>query len=152
MMVFFSKVTCLQFTDCKSSIKRLLHRSFSEYVSKASFLKKNILTKRSMADQCFNKVEPAKPITLSKNGAHLRPFCRSAVNSNIFTRKPPWWRFLFSKSRVAALEFIPAIWFKKSSTTNIFARYLCQTFFNKVPGLQSIGCYFIKNSGFLKNM
>ena len=83
----FSKVTYLQFTDCNSSIKRLLHRSFSEYVSKTSCLKKNILTKKSMVDQCFNKVEPAKPTTLSKNGAHLRPFCRSAVNSNVFTRK-----------------------------------------------------------------
>ena len=83
----FSKVTYLQFTDCNSSIKRLLHRSFSEYVSKTSCLKKNILTKKSMVDQCFNKVEPAKPTTLSKNGAHLRPFGRSAVNSNVFTRK-----------------------------------------------------------------
>ena len=79
MMEFFNKVTCLQFTGCNSSIKRLLHRSFSEYVSKASCLKKNILTKKSMVDQCFNKVEPAKSTTLSKNGAHLRPFCRSAV-------------------------------------------------------------------------
>ena len=62
-----------------------------------------------MVDQCFNKVEPAKPTTLSKNGAHPRRFCRSAVNSNVFTRKPAWWRFLFSKSRVPGLEFIPAI-------------------------------------------
>ena len=62
-----------------------------------------------MMDQCFDKVKLAKPTTLSKKGGHFRPFCRSAVNSNIFTRKPPWWRFLFSKPRVAALEFIPAI-------------------------------------------
>ena len=116
-------------------------RSFSGYISKASCLKKNILTKKSMMNQCFNKVEP-----------HLRTFCRNAVNSNIFTRKPSWRMFLFSRSRVAGLEFIPTIWFKKSSTTNIFARYLCQTFFNKVPGLQSIGGYFIKNNGFLKNI
>ena len=106
MMEFFSKVTCLQFTDCNSSIKRLLHRSFSEYVLKASCLKKNILTKKSMVDQCFNKVEPAKPTTLSNNGAHFRPFCRSAVNSNIFTRKPPWWRFLFSRSSVYPCNLI----------------------------------------------
>ena len=82
-----------------------------------------------MVDQRFNKVEPAKPTTLSNNGAHFRPFCRSAVNSNIFTRKPPWWKFIFSRSRVAGLEFIPAIGCKKSSTTNIFVRYPCQTFF-----------------------
>ena len=105
-----------------------------------------------MVDQCFHKVAPAKPKTLSKNGADLRPFSRSAVNSNIFTRKPPWWTFLFSRSRTAGLEFTPAIEFKMSFTTNIFARYLCQAFFNKVPGLESIGCYFIKNNGFFKNI
>ena len=110
MMEFLVKLQlCLQFTDCNSSIKRLPHRSFLEYESKVSCPKKNILIKKSMVDQCFNKVDPAKPITLSKNGGHLRPFCRSAVNSNIFTRKSPWWSFFFSRSRVVGLEFIPAI-------------------------------------------
>ena len=73
-----------------------------------------------MADQCFNKVGPAKLTTLLKNGAHLRLFCRSAVNSNIFTRKPPWWRSLFGRSRNPGLEFMPTISFKKSFTSNIF--------------------------------
>ena len=54
-----------------------------------------------MVDQCFNKVEPAKSATLSKNGAHLRAFYRSAVNSNAFTKQPPWRMFLFRRSRVA---------------------------------------------------
>ena len=36
----FIKVTYLQFSDCNSSIKRLPHRSFLEYVSKVSCLKK----------------------------------------------------------------------------------------------------------------
>ena len=77
----------LAITDCNSS--------------KASCLKKSNLTKKSMVNQCFNKVEPAKSATLSKNGAHLRPFYRSAVNSNVFTKQPPWRIFLFSRSRVA---------------------------------------------------
>ena len=57
MMEFFSKVVCLQCPDCNSSIKRLHHRFFPEYVSKSSCLKKNILRKKSMMDQRFNKVE-----------------------------------------------------------------------------------------------
>ena len=69
--------------------------------SKSSCFKKNNLTKKSMVDQCFNKVEPAKSATLSKNGAHLRAFYRSAVNSNAFTKQPPWRMFLFRRSRVA---------------------------------------------------
>ena len=52
-----------------------------------------------------------KPAILSKNRAkqssHVRPFCGSAENSNVFTKKPPWRRLPFSK--VAGLEFIPAI-------------------------------------------
>ena len=51
-----------------------------------------------------------KPAILSKselNRAHVRTFCRSAENSNIFTKRPPPRRLLFSK--VAGLEFIPAI-------------------------------------------
>ena len=58
----FSEVTCLQFTDCNSSIKRLLHISLLEDVSKASCLQKNILTKKSMVGQCFNKVEQASNV------------------------------------------------------------------------------------------
>ena len=107
MMEFFSKVTCLQCTNCNSCLKKLLHKFFWEPLSKASCLKKNILKKKSMMDHCFNKVEPAKPATFSKYGAHLRPFCRSVVNSKVFTRKPPWWRFLFSKSRVSRFRIYP---------------------------------------------
>ena len=47
MMEFFSKVTYLQFTDCNVPIKELLHRSYSEFISKANCLKKNILAKKS---------------------------------------------------------------------------------------------------------
>ena len=50
MIQFFSKVTYLEFTDCNFPIQKLLHRFFSEYVSKANCLKKNILRKKSMVD------------------------------------------------------------------------------------------------------
>ena len=48
-----------------------------------------------------------KPAILSKNRAHVRPFCRSGENFNVFTKKPPRQRLLLSKA--AGLEFIPAI-------------------------------------------
>ena len=55
-----------------------------------------------------------KSAILSKtelNRAHVRPFCRSAENSNVFTKKPPRRRLLFSK--VAGLEFISCNLIKK---------------------------------------
>ena len=39
-------------------------------------------------------------------------------NPNIFTGKRLWWRFLFDE--VAGLEFIPTVWLKKNSTTEVF--------------------------------
>ena len=90
------------------------------------------------------------PATLSKNRAHVRPFCRSAENSYVFTKIPPRRRLYFSK--VVDLKFIPAIRLKRSSTTKIAVKYLCQTFFNKVVGIRSIGCNFIKNNVLLKNI
>ena len=112
MMEFFSKVVCLQCPDCNSSIKRLHHRFFPQYVSKSSCLKKNILRKKSMMENVLIKLRPCstKPEILSKvelSRAHVRPVCRSAENSNVFTEKPPQRRLIFSK--VAGLEFIPAI-------------------------------------------
>ena len=53
-----------------------------------------------------------KPQFYQKSGAHMRPFCRSSESSNIFTAKPPWWGPFFAK--VAGLEFIPAILFKRT--------------------------------------
>ena len=53
-----------------------------------------------------------QPSILSESGAHLRPSCRRAESSNILTGKPLWWRLLFTK--VAGLEFIPAISFKRT--------------------------------------
>ena len=88
------------------------------------------------------------PTILLKNGAHIKPFGKSVENIDAFTKKPPRWKLLFTK--VAGLEFIPAIWFKKGSTTKISERYFCQIIFNKVRDLQSAGCNFIKNNAFLK--
>ena len=41
--VCFRNFASLQCTDCKSTIHKIFHRFFSEYVPKTSFLKKNIL-------------------------------------------------------------------------------------------------------------
>ena len=65
-----------------------------------------------MMENVLIKLRPCstKPTILYKteqNRAHVRPFCRSAENSDVFTKKPPRWRLLFSK--VAGLELIPAI-------------------------------------------
>ena len=64
----------------------------------------------------------------------------------------------------ASLEFIPAISLKRDSSAEVFlygfstvtllklgkfsARYLCETFSDKVAGLQSIGCEFNGNNVF----
>ena len=45
------------------------------------------------------------------NRGHVRPFCRSAENSSVFTKKPLQRRLLFSK--VAGLEFISCNLIKK---------------------------------------
>ena len=65
-----------------------------------------------MMENALIKLRPCstKPAILSKtelNRAHVRPFLRSAENSNVFTKKSPRRRLFFSK--VAGLEFIPAI-------------------------------------------
>ena len=75
--VLFSKVVCLQCPDCSSSIKRLHHRFFPQYVSKSSCLKKNILRKKSMMGNVLVKWRPCstKPSILSKtelNRVHVR--------------------------------------------------------------------------------
>ena len=43
-----------------------------------------------MVEQCLNKVATlsTQPSILSKDEAHVRPSCKSAENSNIFTGKP----------------------------------------------------------------
>ena len=51
---------------------------------------------------------------MKKNGAHVRPSCRSAEISNTFTGKCLWWRLFFTKD--ASLEFIPAIPLKGTPT------------------------------------
>ena len=65
-----------------------------------------------MMENVLIKLRPCstKPAILSQtelNRAHVRPVCRGTENSNVFTKKPPRRRLLFSK--VAGLEFIPAI-------------------------------------------
>ena len=64
-----------------------------------------------MKENVLIKLRPCstKPAILSKtepNRAHVRPFCRSAENSNVFTKKPPRRSLLFSK--VAGLNSRPA--------------------------------------------
>ena len=89
---------------------------------KPTLLKNNILRKKSMVDQLLNKVATLQYIALSfmkKNGAHVRPSCRSAESSNIFTGKCLWWRLFFNKD--ASLEFIPAISLKRDSNTEVFS-------------------------------
>ena len=68
MMEFFSKVVCLQCPDCNSSVKRLHHRFFPQFVSKSSCLKNNILRKKSMMENVLIKMRPCstKPAILSK--------------------------------------------------------------------------------------
>ena len=128
MMEFFSKVVCLQCSDCNSSIKRFHRRFFPQNVSKNSCLKKNILRKKSMMENVLIELRPCstKPASLSKtelNRAHVRPVCRSAENSfNVFTKN------LLGGSLFSV----------KISTTKTAVRYLCQAFFNKVEGIQSI--------------
>ena len=114
--VFFSKVVYLQCPDCSSSIKRIHRRLFPQYVSKSICLKKNILRKKSMMENVLIKLRPCstKSAILSKtelNRVHVRPFCRSAENSNVFTKKPSRRRLLFSK--VAGLEFLSCNLIKK---------------------------------------
>ena len=114
--IFFSKVVCLQCPDCNSSIKSLHHRFFPQYISKSSCFKKNILRKKSMMENVLIKLRPCstKPAILSKtelNRVYVRPFCRSTENANVFTKKSPRRRLLFSK--VAGLEFISCNLIKK---------------------------------------
>ena len=94
MMQFLSKVECLQCPDCNFSIERLHHRFFPQYVSKSSCLKKNILRKKSMMENVLIKLRPAISqykarnfIKKELNRDHVRPFCRSAENSNVFFEK-----------------------------------------------------------------
>ena len=54
--VSFNKVASLQCSDCNFAIKIAHHRYFLEYVPKTSYLRKNILRKKSMVDQLLNKV------------------------------------------------------------------------------------------------
>ena len=84
----------------------------TEYVSMSSCLK-IFWEKSQWLTSVLIKLRPCntKPGILSKNGAHFKPFCRSTENSNVFTRKPPRWKLLFSN--VAGQEFISDIWLKK---------------------------------------
>ena len=57
---------------------------------KPALLKNNILRKKSMVDQLLNKVATLYYTALSfmkKDGAHVRPSCRSAESSNVFAGK-----------------------------------------------------------------
>ena len=61
-------VVCLQCPDCNSSIKRIHHRFFPQYVSKSSCLQNNILRKKSIMENVLIKCRPCStnPAILSK--------------------------------------------------------------------------------------
>ena len=121
MMEFFSKVICVQCPDCNYSIKRLQRRFFLQYVSKSSCLKKSILRKKSMMENILIKLRPCstKPAILPKtklNRAHVRPFCKSAENTNLFTKNPPQLGLRFSRRvRVYSCILIKKVLHRKDS-------------------------------------
>ena len=57
-------------------------------------------------------------VLYQKNGAHVRPSCRNAKSSNIFTGKCLWWRRFFAKD--TSLDFIPLICLKGDSNKEVF--------------------------------
>ena len=106
---------------------------FSQYVSQSSCLKKNILRKKSMMENVLIKLRPCstKSSILSKtelNRAHVRSFCRSAENSNVFTKKP-------SSVEEASAE-----------NSNVFTKKppRRRLLFSEVAGLEFISCNLIK--------
>ena len=53
---------------------------------------KNILRKKSMGNQRFNKVTQSSNTQHAisfKKGANVGPLCRSLEHFNVFTRRPP---------------------------------------------------------------
>ena len=123
--VSFSKVTSLQCSDCNFAIKRTHRRFVLEYVTKTcclettkskSFFEKKVNRGPTSSSSCSPVVY--NPQFYQKSGAHVRPSCRSAESSNIFTGKCLWWRLFFTKD--ASLEFIPAISLKRDSNAEVF--------------------------------
>ena len=101
---------------------------------KLAVLKKIFWGKNLWWARVLIKLQPCSTqfSNLKKSGAHVRPSCRSAKSSNIFTGKPPWLRPFFTES----LEFIFAISLKRSLTQSVsymgFAQQLflnCQNIF-----------------------
>ena len=88
---------------------------------KLAVLKNNILKKKVYGGpysslSCSPVVH--SPQFYEKTGAHVRPSCRSAESSDIFTGKCLWWRLFFTKD--ASLEFIAAASSKRDSNTEVF--------------------------------
>ena len=61
--VYFSKVASLHFTGCNSTINKLHHRLFSEYVSKSYCLEKNFLRKNLW---CTSFLKSCGPVAHSR--------------------------------------------------------------------------------------
>ena len=87
-----------------STVLRLQHfckenSSHVIFITCLEGFKKNILCEKS---PCWTSVLinlqscSTQPLNLSKNRAHVRPSCRIAESSNIFTSEPPWYG-LFSQ-------------------------------------------------------
>ena len=107
--VSFSKVTSQQCSDRNFTINKTHQRLLLEYVPKLAVLKR---IKREVIFFWGKKCSPVaqSPQIYQKRAAHVRPSCRSAGISNLFTGT--WWRLFFTK--VAGLEFIPAISLKRT--------------------------------------
>ena len=120
--ICFCKVASLHCTNYKSTVKRLHHRLFSEYVSKTIWLKKNILLKKYMVYERFDKIGTLQctGCYFTKNGVQFRSFWRSVENFDVSTKNFSWWKLLFSN--VAGLESILVILLKSDSTTEISLR------------------------------
>ena len=111
--VCFSKVPHLQRTDFHSTISRLHHRTFLEFVPKISCFK-NVLEKMLWCTSILMKPKHRmRSLQFYKKGARVRPLWRSAENFNVFKGKSPRWKLLFNK--VARLESNPAILLKTFS-------------------------------------
>ena len=79
-----------------------------------------------MVYQPFNKIGGlwCTASNFTENGVHVTTFWRSVVNSDVWARKPSWWKLLFSK--VDGLESFPLILLKPGSIEEISRHGLCK--------------------------
>ena len=112
-VVYSGKVASVQCTDSRSTLNRLHHRFFLEYVPKTNWLKK-IISEKSLRCSSFL----------------LRTFWRNAKNYDVFEGKPLRWKLLFSL--IAGLKPLPASLSNTDFLTEVsaydFSKSLCWKF------------------------